>query len=168
MTEVAAQALFADPGHVHEDDDEDRERGGEVDVRRGGREVLGRVAGRDQLKPVGDEDEGEQGERERNHGPAGLAHGGCHLLVDGVEDRLDGELELAGHAGGRLRPQVEADPEDDGPRDERREHGVHVDRLSEDPPRDVGADGDRRDDAATHGATPVVPCWRSDRIRLTT
>ena len=40
VAEVAPQALFANPGHVHENDDEERERGGEIEVRRGRWQVL--------------------------------------------------------------------------------------------------------------------------------
>ena len=64
---VAAEALLADAGHVHPDDDQQRECVGQVDVRGRRRHVLRVVAGRDEGQPVRDQDEQEERDRERHH-----------------------------------------------------------------------------------------------------
>ena len=38
---------------------------------------------------------------------------GAHLVLDGAHDRLEGELQLAGDAGGDLPPQQQPEHDDD-------------------------------------------------------
>src|SRR5579875_553303 len=143
VAQVAAQAPGADRGGVGEHEDEDCEGVGEVYIRSRRREVVVVVEKPGQeLDPVGDEHQHEDGHRERHH----VAVLGTEALLDLVphpaDDQLPEQLHPARHAGGGTTAQVEPHTQDDQAGEDRRPYGVGVEGDPPDLGGDVLADGD--------------------------
>ena len=86
VREIAAHAARTNAEPDHRDEDEERERG--VGLEMGRR----RFDARDQRRPVGDEDEGEQRADEGAIGGGLGPHRVADLAVHGVDDQLEGRL----------------------------------------------------------------------------
>ena len=87
---------------------------------------------RDQPEPVGDQDEQEQRQGQRHDERGHLAHARLDLLLDRVDDGLEGELQLARPSAGRPAGHVEASAQHDQARDDARHDRVDVEREADD------------------------------------
>ena len=106
VPDVPTDASGPDRVVVHERDDDDRHRQGQVHVRGGCREPLGAVATRDRLDPVAGPDEQEDDDRQRHEAAAGGSDGGVRDLLDLLDDEFPEQLQLPG--------ALDADPRNEG------------------------------------------------------
>ena len=128
------------------------EREHEVDVRGrrldqlGGDTVGVGVLHGQHRQPVGDQDEAEQRDRQRQHERGDLhADRALDLVAHLDGDRLEEQLHAAGHTGrGDLGAQEERQGDDDDAGDGGGQHGVHVDRQAEPLLLDVVTNLERR------------------------
>src|SRR6478672_2077031 len=138
VPEVALGTLLADAVDPHADHRHDRHRVRQVGVRGGRRQQVQVVVdlGRQQLEPVGDQDEEEQRDRQRHHERVQVAEIVLDLLVDLADDRLPQELDLGGDVArvllGQRRARPEAEDQHDGTGDEGRDDRVDVERDATD------------------------------------
>src|SRR6478672_12830067 len=172
VLEVALHALLPDPVDPDPDHGHDRHRVGEVGVRGGRRQQVQVVVDlrRQQLEPVGDQDEEEQRHRERHHERVQLAEVVLHLGVDLADHGLPQDLDLGGHVARVLlrerRARPEAQDQDDGTGHEGRDDRVDVERDATDgalgvlTDLDVGGEGQQ----AGHG---VFNSLSSGRVVIT-
>jgi hypothetical protein len=143
VLDVAADALGLEGGPGRQDENQKGERVGEIDVCGWRRAVVGVVkeAGQD-LQPVGDQDEHEEGHRQRDNTSVGGAEGVLDLVGDTPDHQFPGQLQLAGHTRSSPGSQVEAQTEDDGAGHCRGPDGVEVEGDSANLACDVLADRD--------------------------
>src|SRR5882757_1337666 len=125
MAPVIPYAIASGTPDMHPDDHDCRQRQRQVDItgRRGQQAVR-----RDDLQPVGNQDEGKQSDAERHREWRRFdAETPLDLVLDLGDQRLPGELRTGGHTTGGPPGDQQTENDHDRAGDQRRPHGIEVD-----------------------------------------